>query len=75
MSDIRSMPYRPDKDHCCEACVFGRGEHAEWCGRRPFRMRCRDASCTRLAATNETGLCEQHRKFYAAINTIRSMRA
>src|ERR1700690_3328585 len=27
----RSNPYRPDPAHCCEACVFGRGEHAEWC--------------------------------------------
>ena len=24
-----SRPYRPAA--CCEACVFGRGEHAEWC--------------------------------------------
>lgn len=29
MSDLQSRPYRPEK--CCEACVFGRGEHAEWC--------------------------------------------
>lgn len=27
----RSNPYRPSPDACCEACVFGRGEHAEWC--------------------------------------------
>ena len=29
MSEITSRPYRPEQ--CCEACVFGRGEHAEWC--------------------------------------------
>lgn len=23
--------YRPDPEYCCEACVFGRGEHAIWC--------------------------------------------
>jgi len=27
----RSNPYHPDPDQCCEACVFGRGEHAAWC--------------------------------------------
>jgi hypothetical protein len=32
MGDITSRPYRPSGDWCCEACVFGRGEHAEWCG-------------------------------------------
>jgi hypothetical protein len=33
----RSNPYKPDPAMCCEACVFGRGEHAEWCGRRRRR--------------------------------------
>jgi hypothetical protein len=28
---ITSMPFRPNPEMCCEACVFGRGEHAEWC--------------------------------------------
>lgn len=27
----RSNPYRPDPAQCCEACVFGSGEHAEHC--------------------------------------------
>jgi hypothetical protein len=27
----RSNPYHPDPKHCCEACIFNRGEHAEWC--------------------------------------------
>lgn len=27
----RSNPYRPSAAQCCEACVFGRGEHADWC--------------------------------------------
>lgn len=31
MSDLVSQPYHPDPDHCCEACVFGRGPHADWC--------------------------------------------
>lgn len=30
MSDIVSRPFHPG-DKCCEACVFGSGEHAEWC--------------------------------------------
>jgi hypothetical protein len=29
MSEIISRPYHPAQ--CCEACVFGRGEHADWC--------------------------------------------
>jgi hypothetical protein len=28
----RSNPYHPNPEQCCEACVFGAGEHAEWCG-------------------------------------------
>jgi hypothetical protein len=31
MAEITSRPYQPDPETCCEACVFGRGEHAEWC--------------------------------------------
>lgn len=31
MADLQSRPYQPDESQCCEACVFGRGEHAEWC--------------------------------------------
>jgi hypothetical protein len=31
MSGIASMPYRPDRDRCCEACVFGTGVHEEFC--------------------------------------------
>jgi len=31
MSDFTSRVYRPDPEQCCEACVFGRGVHAEWC--------------------------------------------
>jgi hypothetical protein len=27
----RSNPYHPDPEKCCEACVFGSGEHARWC--------------------------------------------
>ena len=30
MSDLMSRPYKPGAK-CCERCVFGRGEHAEWC--------------------------------------------
>jgi hypothetical protein len=28
----RSNPYHPNPEHCCEACAFGRGDHAAWCG-------------------------------------------
>jgi hypothetical protein len=31
LSDLVSRPYNPDPDHCCERCVFGTGQHAEWC--------------------------------------------
>jgi DNA gyrase inhibitor GyrI len=31
MADLQSRPYKPDPAACCEACVFGRGKHAEWC--------------------------------------------
>lgn len=37
MSDLVSRPYKPDAARCCEACVFGRGEHAAWCEREPVR--------------------------------------
>jgi len=26
-----SNPYHPDPEKCCEACIFGRGKHADWC--------------------------------------------
>jgi hypothetical protein len=31
---ITSRPFAPKM--ACERCVFGRGEHAEWCDRNPF---------------------------------------
>lgn len=31
MAEIQSRPFKPDAEMCCEACVFGRGEHAEFC--------------------------------------------
>lgn len=31
MADLQSRPYKPNPQLCCEACAFGRGEHAEWC--------------------------------------------
>jgi len=31
----RSNPYQPNPDQCCEACVFGTGEHAKWCASHP----------------------------------------
>ena len=31
MSDTTSRPYRPNPEMACERCVFGRGEHAEFC--------------------------------------------
>lgn len=40
MADLMSRPYKPDPAACCEACVFGRGEHAEWCRER-IRMELR----------------------------------
>jgi hypothetical protein len=30
-SDLVSRVYRPDPAKCCEACAFGRGNHAPWC--------------------------------------------
>ena len=41
MAELVSRPYNPDPEYCCEACVFGRGEHAEWCEKRvPGCNRC-----------------------------------
>lgn len=34
MSEITSKPYQPDPEQCCEACVFGTGEHAWFCPER-----------------------------------------
>jgi hypothetical protein len=31
MAEITSLPYRPDPELCCDACVFGTKKHAEWC--------------------------------------------
>lgn len=31
MPDLCSRPYKPDPKMACEACVWGRGDHAEWC--------------------------------------------
>ena len=31
MSDLTSRRYQPDPEKCCEACVFGSGEHAAYC--------------------------------------------
>jgi hypothetical protein len=43
MGEIVSRRYQPNPDKCCEACVFGRGEHAAWC---PKVIRCsEDATC------------------------------
>ncbi len=35
MTDLNSRPFRPDPQQCCEACVFGKGEHSEFCERVP----------------------------------------
>ena len=36
MSDLTSRPYRPDAARVCEACVWGRGAHADFCAYSPF---------------------------------------
>jgi hypothetical protein len=33
--EIVSRPYKNDTGSACEACVFGRGEHAVFCPKRP----------------------------------------
>lgn len=56
MSEIVSRPYQPDPKQCCEACVWGRGPHAEWC--QLFRQLQREAVAEYFAdlkrRTNET---------------------
>jgi hypothetical protein len=32
---IHSNLYKPNPNITCELCVFGRGEHADWCEKRP----------------------------------------
>ena len=39
MPDLTSRPYHPDPKECCERCVFGCGQHAEWC---PVGEQCED---------------------------------
>ena len=41
---IVSFPYHPDPAKCCEACAFGRGEHAPWCAKHPPCVPCAQAS-------------------------------
>lgn len=31
MQGLTSRPYQPVSEKCCDACVFGSGEHAPWC--------------------------------------------
>jgi len=31
MDEIVSRVYQPAADQCCQACVFGSGDHAEFC--------------------------------------------
>jgi hypothetical protein len=31
----RSNPYSPNPQMCCEACIFGSGEHAWFCALHP----------------------------------------
>lgn len=38
---IVSRPYKPVR--CCEACVFGRGPHADWCEKNPLNSLTFDA--------------------------------
>lgn len=35
---LYSRPYKPDPEKACEACIFGAGEHAEWCPVSEFRV-------------------------------------
>ncbi len=37
MTELRSRPYQPNPAKCCEACCFGRGEHAQWCAPHDHR--------------------------------------
>jgi hypothetical protein len=30
----RSNPYKPNPKYACECCIFGTGEHADWCKSR-----------------------------------------
>lgn len=33
MSDLQSRVFEPNPEKCCEACIFGAAEHADWCYR------------------------------------------
>ena len=46
MESIVSRVFQPDAAQCCEACVFGRGEHAAWC--RFITLDCPLCAGTRL---------------------------
>jgi hypothetical protein len=49
MSDLTSRPFRPSPEKCCEACVFGKGEHADWCLKRPDARYQHTATLLKLA--------------------------
>ena len=50
-AELASKPFRPSPALCCEGCVFGRGEHAEFCLKSYIAVSW--ASC--MACHNSTG--------------------
>jgi hypothetical protein len=76
--ELQSRPYQPDPKQCCEACVFGRGQHAEWCATTApaasfalhVALKCLALECFEDRTNPATGLCARHH----AERTIASIR-
>jgi len=43
-SSFTMEQYKPNPDMCCEACVFKRGEHSEWCDKAKEAQRVAERS-------------------------------
>ena len=66
----RSNPYHPDPVHCCEACVFGSGEHAAWCETQISGLTCTEFCCDAPATDAETGWCEEHLALAVSLGAV-----
>ncbi len=65
-ADLMSRVYQPDPTRCCEACVFGRGDHARWCSQNwtpedwiCAACRAKDPAYADAEQVSSSGLCER----------------
>jgi hypothetical protein len=62
--DLVSRAYRPDSEKCCESCVFGKGEHANFCAKRNQPLASPQCRCAQCGLTNgsHTWWCAELKK-------------